>query len=173
MAGNSKLARMPIMATTTSNSINVNARARFIEQPLSTNRHRTIRRHAVCNKVVMTPFCDDGGQSCSAERGVTAKVSGCQPLTAWHRCCKRRCMTKVVSLRVPSDKVAAIDRRAADSGMDRTKYLLGLVEKDLARPAAETKRRFASMHLLGRFQSKGSTNAQVRAALKAHSAEDR
>jgi hypothetical protein len=42
---------------------------------------------------------------------------------------------------MPSEKVAAIDRRAADSGLDRTK------------------------HLLGRFRSRGSSNAQVRAAL--------
>jgi hypothetical protein len=69
--------------------------------------------------------------------------------------------------------MAAIDRRAADSGLDRTRYLLGLVEQDLARPLAKSKRRFASAHLLGKFRSRGSSNAQVRAALKARGDEDR
>jgi len=82
-------------------------------------------------------------------------------------------MTQVVSLRMPSDKVAALDRRAADSGLDRTKYLLRLVEEDLSRSAPKTKRRFASMHLLGKFRSRGSSNAAVRAAMRAHVAKDR
>ena len=74
---------------------------------------------------------------------------------------------------MPLSKVAAIDRRATDSGLDRTKYILRLVEKDLAQPMPKSKRRFASAHLLGKFQSKGSSNAQVRAALKAQCEEDR
>ncbi len=82
-------------------------------------------------------------------------------------------MTEVVSLRMPSDKVAAIDRRAADSGLDRSKYLLRLVEQDLARPAPKFKRRFASMHLLGKFRSSGSSNAAVRAVMRAHVEKDR
>lgn len=88
-------------------------------------------------------------------------------------CCKQICMTEVVSLRMPSDKVAAIDRRAADSGLDRTKYLLRLVEQDLTRPAPKSRRRFASMHLLGKFRSMGSSNAAVRAVVRAHVAKDR
>jgi hypothetical protein len=82
-------------------------------------------------------------------------------------------MTQVVSVRMASKKVAAIDRRAANSGVDRTKYLLRLVDADLARATAKSKRRFASRHLLGKFHSKGSTNAAVRAALKSQSEEDR
>jgi hypothetical protein len=82
-------------------------------------------------------------------------------------------MTHVVSLRMPPEKVAAIDQRASDSGLDRTKYLLRLVDQDLARRARRSKRRFASPHLLGRFRSRGSSNAQVRAALKAQGEEDR
>jgi len=70
-----------------------------------------------------------------------------------------------------SKKVAAIDRKAADSGLDRTKYLLRLVDEDL-REISKPKRRFASAHLLGKFQSKGSTNTAVRAALKSQSEED-
>jgi hypothetical protein len=74
---------------------------------------------------------------------------------------------------MPPDKVAAIDRRATDSGMPRTKYLLRLVDQELARPSRKSRRRFASLHLLGRFSSRGSSNAQVRAALKAKGDEDR
>ena len=82
-------------------------------------------------------------------------------------------MTRVVSLRMPLKKVAAIDRRAADSGLDRTKYLLRLVEEDLAQPTPKSKRRFASLHLLGKFRSHGSSNSQVRAVLKGHCEQDR
>jgi len=82
-------------------------------------------------------------------------------------------MTEVVSLRMPSGKVAAIDRRAADSGLDRSKYLLRLVEQDLARPMPKSRRRFASVHLLGKFRSHGSSNAAIRAAMKAHIEKDR
>lgn len=74
---------------------------------------------------------------------------------------------------MPAQKVAAIDRRAADSGLDRTQYLLRLVDQELARPASASRRRFASVHLLGRFRSRGSSNAQVRSALKAHREKDR
>ncbi len=72
-----------------------------------------------------------------------------------------------------SKKVAAIDRKAADSGLDRTKYLLRLVDEDLARETSKRNRRFASMHLLGKFHSKGSTNTAVRAAIKSQSEKDR
>jgi hypothetical protein len=74
---------------------------------------------------------------------------------------------------MPTDKVAAIDRRATDSGLDRTKYLLRLVDQNLAQPAPKSKRRFASLHLLGRFRSQGGSNAQVRAALKVQGDKDR
>jgi hypothetical protein len=82
-------------------------------------------------------------------------------------------MTQVVSIRVPSKKVAEIDRKAADIGLDRTNYILRLVNQDLQRPASKSKRRFASSHLLGRFRSKGSSNAQIRAALKIHLEKNR
>ena len=74
---------------------------------------------------------------------------------------------------MPPEKVAALDRRATDSGLDRTKYVLRLVEQDLAQTAPKSKRRFASLHLLGRFRSHGSSNAQVRTALRAQGEEDR
>jgi hypothetical protein len=75
---------------------------------------------------------------------------------------------------MPPAKVAALDQRAADSGLDRTKYLLRLVDEDLARPREQqTRRRFASRHLLGKYRSKGSSNSAVRAALKARNEQDR
>ena len=74
---------------------------------------------------------------------------------------------------MPSKKVAAIDRKASDSGVDRTKYLLRLVDEDLARETSKPKRRFASAHLLGKFHSSGSTNVAVRAALKSQGEKDR
>jgi hypothetical protein len=82
-------------------------------------------------------------------------------------------MTQVISVRLPSEKVAAIDRRATESGLNRTKYLMLLVDEDLAQRRRQAKRRFASTHLLGRFQSKGSSNSAVRSALKTRSEEDR
>ena len=82
-------------------------------------------------------------------------------------------MTQVISLRVPPGKVAAIDRRAADAGLDRTNYLLRLVDEDLTRPAPKSRRRFASLHLLGKFRSRGSSNAAVRVALKSQGEKDR
>ncbi|HZR16958.1 MAG TPA: hypothetical protein VFE51_06490 [Verrucomicrobiae bacterium] len=82
-------------------------------------------------------------------------------------------MTQVISVRIPAQKVAAIDRRAADEGLDRTKYLLKLVEQDLAQRNRRLKRRFASSHLLGKFHSRGSSNAEIRRALKSRCDEDR
>ncbi len=82
-------------------------------------------------------------------------------------------MTDVISVRMPSETVAAIDRRAADSGLDRSKYLLRLVEQDLAGPRAKSKRRFASTHLLGKFRSLGSSNGETRAAMKARFEKNR
>ena len=74
---------------------------------------------------------------------------------------------------MPSETVAAIDQRAANSGLGRSKYLLRLVEQDLAHPAPKSRRRFASAHLIGRFHSSGSSNAAVRAAMKARFEKDR
>jgi hypothetical protein len=70
-------------------------------------------------------------------------------------------------------KISELDRRAADSGLDRSKYLMRLVDEELAAPARKAKRRFASKHLLGKFSSSGSSNAKVRTALKGRSEKDR
>jgi hypothetical protein len=71
-------------------------------------------------------------------------------------------------------KLAAVDRRAADAGLDRTNYLLRLVDDALAKKKAPMpKRRFNSMHLLGKFHSSGSTNTNVRVAVKPSGEQDR
>jgi hypothetical protein len=75
-------------------------------------------------------------------------------------------MTRVISVRIPVRKLAEVDRRAADAGLDRTGYLLLLIEGDGAPMPRANRRKFKSKHLLGRFKSSGSTNAKVRAALK-------
>jgi hypothetical protein len=74
-------------------------------------------------------------------------------------------MTRIVSLRIPVRKLAEVDRRAADAGLDRTGYLLRLLETGPA-PAPARRRPFKSKHLLGRFKSSGSSNDKVRAAMK-------
>jgi hypothetical protein len=75
-------------------------------------------------------------------------------------------MTQVISLRIPVRKLAEVDRLAADAGLDRTGYLLKLLESAPAQVHARGQRPFKSKHLLGRFKSSGSSNAQIRAALK-------
>jgi hypothetical protein len=75
-------------------------------------------------------------------------------------------MTRIVSLRIPVRKLAEVDRRAADAGLDRTGYLLRLLETGIARVPAQRRRQFKSKHLLGRFKSSGSSNDKVRAAMK-------
>jgi hypothetical protein len=75
-------------------------------------------------------------------------------------------MTRIVSLRIPVRKLAEVDRRAADAGLDRTGYLLRLLETAPSQAPLRKRRPFKSKHLLGRFKSSGSSNARVRAALK-------
>jgi hypothetical protein len=75
-------------------------------------------------------------------------------------------MTRIVSLRIPVRKLAEVDRRAADAGLDRTGYLLRLLETDSASKPSGRRRSFKSKHLLGRFKSSGSSNEKVRAAMK-------
>lgn len=82
-------------------------------------------------------------------------------------------MTEVISLRMPPEKIVALDRRAANAGLDRSKYLLRLVDEDLAVQKNKKRRRFASGKLLGKFSSAGSTNEKVHAALKARGEKDR
>lgn len=75
-------------------------------------------------------------------------------------------MTRIISVRIPVRKLAEMDRRAANEGLDRTGYLLRLLERDTGQKTPAKGRRFKSRHLLGRFKSAGSTNAKIRVALK-------
>jgi hypothetical protein len=75
-------------------------------------------------------------------------------------------MTRIVSLRIPVRKLAEVDRRAADAGLDRTSYLLRLIETGPTQKLTRKRRPFKSKHLLGRFKSSGSSNSKVRAAMK-------
>jgi hypothetical protein len=75
-------------------------------------------------------------------------------------------MTRIISLRIPVRKLAEMDRRAANAGLDRTSYLLRLIESGPKQEPLRKRRIFKSKHLFGRFKSSGSSNAKVRAALK-------
>jgi len=76
-------------------------------------------------------------------------------------------MTNVLSVRLPSGKMARLDQRAASSGLDRSEFVRRLIEQALEEPVAKNKgRRFASMDLCGHYSiGGGSDNAAVRAAL--------
>ncbi len=77
-------------------------------------------------------------------------------------------MTTVLSVRLPSKKMAELERRASSNGMDRSEYVRNLIERALDAKSATGRRRFSSMDLLGRYAiGAGSDNAAVRAALAA------
>ena len=75
-------------------------------------------------------------------------------------------MTRIISVRIPVRKLAEMDRRAASAGLDRTGYLLRLLEIDTEQAPQAKRRAFKSKHLLGHFKSLGSTNPKARAALR-------
>lgn len=76
-------------------------------------------------------------------------------------------MTNVLSVRLPSAKMARLDQRAARNGVDRSEFVRRLIEEELERPVPKSKhRKFASMDLCGRYSiGSESDNAAVRAAL--------
>jgi hypothetical protein len=77
-------------------------------------------------------------------------------------------MTTVLSIRLPSAKIAELDRRAVSSGMDRSEYVRYLIEEALETKPNGGRRKFASLDLRGRYGiGAGSNNAAVRAALAA------
>lgn len=78
-------------------------------------------------------------------------------------------MTQVLTLRVSPELAAKADERAAELGLDRGKYLRGLIEQDLdANRAKRGKRKFASEDFIGSAPlRKGPyTNRVVRAIVK-------
>ncbi len=62
-------------------------------------------------------------------------------------------MTKPFSVRARPSLISAIDGRAAQLGQDRTKYILTLVERDLAEAEKPGRHKFASDDLLGAFNT--------------------
>jgi hypothetical protein len=77
-------------------------------------------------------------------------------------------MTSSVSFRAGVERRAKIDRRAAQLGLDRTRYMIALVDRDLENEAAPEKHRFASEDFIGCVSLGGnaSNNAAVRRALQ-------
>jgi hypothetical protein len=62
-------------------------------------------------------------------------------------------MTRPFSLRARPSLLAAIDARAARTGQNRTKYILSVVERDLAEEEKPGKHKFASHDLIGAFST--------------------
>lgn len=78
-------------------------------------------------------------------------------------------MTQVLTVRAPPDLIAKADERAAQLGLDRGKYVRGLIEQDLqAGTARPGKRRFASEDFIGSVPlGRGPyTNRRVRSIVK-------
>jgi len=58
-------------------------------------------------------------------------------------------MTKPFSIRARPSLISAMDARASRLGQDRTKYILTLVEHDLAEEQKPRQHKFASHDLIG------------------------
>ncbi len=82
-------------------------------------------------------------------------------------------MTRVLSIRIPPDLLSKAEARAARLGLDRAKYVRGLIEDDLAGKHPITKHKFASEDLVGCYTSKtpgqSATNARVREVMRQRS----
>ena len=78
-------------------------------------------------------------------------------------------MTQVLTVRVPPDLIARADRRAADLGLDRGKYVRSLIEQDVMTAAKQrSKRTFVSEDFIGSVPlARGPyTNRRVRAIVR-------
>ena len=74
-------------------------------------------------------------------------------------------MANVLTIRLPSDLLANVDRKAAALGRSRAEHVRQVLEADAAAPEHKP-RRFASLRLKGRYAlGRGSDNAAVRKAL--------
>jgi hypothetical protein len=85
-------------------------------------------------------------------------------------------MTEVLTVRVPPDLLAKADARAAELGLDRGKYVRGLIEQDVAEDGRKSRtRRFASEDFIGSVPlGRGPyTNRRVRAIVRARLVERR
>ena len=78
-------------------------------------------------------------------------------------------MTQVLTVRVPPDLIAKADRRAAELGLDRGKYVRSLIEQDVTTTAKQrSTRRFVSEDFIGSVPlARGPyTNRRVRSIVR-------
>ena len=78
-------------------------------------------------------------------------------------------MTQVLTVRVPPDLIAQADRRAAELGLDRGKYVRSLIEQDVRTNGTRgAKRKFVSENFIGSVPlALGPyTNRRVRAIVR-------
>lgn len=78
-------------------------------------------------------------------------------------------MTRVLTVRIAPDLLGKAEARAASLGVDRAKYVRGLIEEDLAAGSGKGPYRFASEDLIGSVPlGQGPyTNARIRAKIRA------
>lgn len=60
-------------------------------------------------------------------------------------------MTKLLSIRVKPEILAAIDERSGELGRNRSQYILDLIQNDIGK--AKSRRRFSSEDLLGSLRT--------------------
>ncbi len=78
-------------------------------------------------------------------------------------------MTKVLTVRIPPALLCQAEAKAARLGLDRAKYVRGLIEEDLAKKEPKKKHKFASEDLIGSLSlGEGPyTNQRVRELMRA------
>lgn len=77
-------------------------------------------------------------------------------------------MSCILTVRIAPELLAKADARAAQMGLERARYVRGLIERDLEEGAAEAPRQFASEDLVGQFRLGGHSadNQRVRERLR-------
>ncbi len=77
-------------------------------------------------------------------------------------------MTKILTVRLPSDLHDKAQARANRLGLDRAKYVRSLIEDDLSEGDGANLRSFASEDLVGLYENGNvsATNASVRERLR-------
>jgi len=58
-------------------------------------------------------------------------------------------MTQVLTVRIPHELLSKAEARAARLGLDRAKYVRGLIEQDLSKETRQPKHKFGSEDLIG------------------------
>lgn len=82
--------------------------------------------------------------------------------------CIHRVMSSTLTIRIAPELLARAETRAAQLGVQRARYIRGLIERDLGTELPQPTRQFASEDLAGRFQLGGqsATNSRVRDRLR-------